>query len=150
MQSTRNFANNSSEVQQQWEHVDRTSITFACEDKPGILSEALLLFTANQVNMTSITSKPPKVVDDVKIIEFHVDCEGAIEDPKIKNTLSALKEITTRIDLLNSTEAPWFPTKLSDFEFIGKQTLGAGEGIDDVDHPGFHDENYRQRREIIA
>ena len=45
---------------------------------------------------------------------------------------------------------PWFPTKISDFNNIGKRVLSEGDGIQDADHPGFRDEEYRRRREEIT
>ena len=37
-----------------WEINDKTSISFSLEDKPGILIQALKVFTQNEVNMTRI------------------------------------------------------------------------------------------------
>jgi len=47
-------------------------------------------------------------------------------------------------------EVPWFPLRLDDFDHIGKRILGAGDGIQDTDHPGFNDKEYRMRRAEIA
>lgn len=47
-------------------------------------------------------------------------------------------------------EVPWFPLRLDDFDHIGKRILGAGDGIQDTDHPGFNDKQYRMRRAEIA
>ena len=45
---------------------------------------------------------------------------------------------------------PWFPTQISDLDLIGKKLLQKGSGITDVDHPGFRDPEYMDRRELIA
>jgi len=51
---------------------------------------------------------------------------------------------------MGTPEVPWFPTKIEDFDFIGKRILGSGDGIEDVDHPGFKDAAYREKRAEIA
>lgn len=45
---------------------------------------------------------------------------------------------------------PWFPTRIEDFDHIGKKILGEGDGIQEADHPSFRDPEYRKRREYIA
>ena len=52
--------------------------------------------------------------------------------------------------MLEPFVAPWFPTKLEDFNQIGKKILGSGDGIQETDHPGFNDPVYRKRRSEIA
>lgn len=57
--------------------------------------------------------------------------------------------------MLNVTElgtdvVPWFPTKIEDFDFIGKRVLSEGDGIQAADHPGFRDEEYKARRREIT
>jgi hypothetical protein len=47
---------------------------------------------------------------------------------------------------LGSEAVPWFPTKIDDFDYIGKRILGEGDGIQEADHPGFRDQEYRKRR----
>lgn len=51
---------------------------------------------------------------------------------------------------LGSETVPWFPTKIEDFDFIGKRILSEGDGIQDADHPGFRDPEYRARRDMIT
>jgi len=51
---------------------------------------------------------------------------------------------------VGSPEVPWFPTRIEDFDFIGKRVLGEGDGIQESDHPSFRDPEYRARRKMIA
>lgn len=51
---------------------------------------------------------------------------------------------------VGSVEVPWFPTRMTDFNFIGKRILGEGHGIQEADHPGFRDESYKSRRKEIT
>mmetsp|Transcript_32019 Transcript_32019/g.31322 ORF Transcript_32019/g.31322 Transcript_32019/m.31322 type:complete len:150 (-) Transcript_32019:759-1208(-) len=100
--------------------------------------------------MTSIHSQPPKLQGEKKIIDFHIDCEGTPEDQSIQKTLKELETFSTKICSVNCTEVPWFPTKLEDFDCIGKNTLTVGTGLVNVDHPGFKDKEYRDRRAVIG
>lgn len=45
---------------------------------------------------------------------------------------------------------PWFPTSILDFDYIGKRILTEGDGIQESDHPGFHDKEYRERRDFVT
>ena len=54
------------------------------------------------------------------------------------------------VEELEAPLVPWFPTKISDFDFIGKKCLTLGDGIEHVDHPSFTDPVYRKRREDIG
>ena len=51
--------------------------------------------------------------------------------------------------VMGTKEVPWFPTKIDDFNMIGKRVLSEGDGIQDADHPGFRDAPYRKRRAEI-
>jgi len=51
---------------------------------------------------------------------------------------------------VGSVEVPWFPTRIEDFDHIGKKILSEGDGIQESDHPSFRDPEYRKRREQIT
>ena len=55
-----------------------------------------------------------------------------------------------KVNIISTPEVPWFPTKISDFDHIGKRILSSGDGIQETDHPGFNDLEYRKRRDIIT
>lgn len=44
---------------------------------------------------------------------------------------------------------PWFPRKMRDLDLLSCKVLEYGEELS-ADHPGFTDEEYRQRRTEIA
>ena len=73
-----------------------------------------------------------------------------MQDYKVKAMLADLKSISKKITVLTTPEVPWFPVNMSDFDHIGKRILGAGDGIQDTDHPGFNDAEYRRRRAEIT
>lgn len=45
---------------------------------------------------------------------------------------------------------PWFPKKIEDLDLIGDKILVFGDGIEEVDHPGCSDPEYRARRKFIG
>jgi len=70
---------------------DKTSIVFsALKDKPGSLVEILNMFSAENINLTKIESRPSKVALGEYI--FYVDCEGhRLEDP-LKTVLQKVEQ----------------------------------------------------------
>lgn len=97
------------------------------------------IFKKHNVNLTRIVSKPEKTIDDEKVVMFQADFEGVQDDPNTQNILKELKTECKNVQVLGPIEVPWFPTSLYDFDHIGKRILGAGDGIQDTDHPGFND-----------
>lgn len=61
-----------------------------------------------------------------------------------------LCKICHDVTSVGSASVPWFPTQVSDLDFLGKRLLSEGDGIQEVDHPGFKDPEYRKRREFIS
>ena len=58
--------------------------------------------------------------------------------------------IAENVTKVGTPEVPWFPTRIEDFDHIGKRVLGEGDGIQEADHPSFRDPVYRARRQEIA
>lgn len=58
--------------------------------------------------------------------------------------------MANQIHEIGAPEVPWFPTRIEDFDFIGKRILGEGDGIQEADHPSFRDPVYKKRRDEIA
>lgn len=58
--------------------------------------------------------------------------------------------MSAKVTIVGTPEVPWFPTQIEDFDHIGKRTLSSGDGIQASDHPGFHDLEYRKRRDMIS
>ncbi len=55
-----------------------------------------------------------------------------------------------KVTIVGTPQVPWFPTQIEDFDHIGRRTLTSGDGIQETDHPGFNDKEYRSRRDIIT
>ena len=58
--------------------------------------------------------------------------------------------IAEKVTEVGTVEVPWFPTRIEDFDHIGKKILGEGDGIQEADHPSFRDPVYRARRAEIT
>ena len=58
-----------------WDMEDRSGILLTLQDEPGILNKALEVFKNNEINMTSIQSRPPKTSSDSqeRLINFNID-----------------------------------------------------------------------------
>lgn len=126
------------------------AILLTLEDKPGILNKALNIMTQNNLNLTAINSRPPKLIKRKRSMNFNIDFEGKHDDLNVKKALGELRALGIAITTVGTPEAPWFPTKIEDFNHIGKRILGEGDGIQDADHPGFRDPEYRKRRDEIT
>ncbi len=79
---------------------DRTSILLQVPHKPGTLSDALITFKQNKINLTWIESFPLRGPESGYI--FFMDCEGHQKDPKVKRTLDDLEAIAVRLEVLGS------------------------------------------------
>ena len=79
---------------------NKTSIVYLIKDKPGALFDSLKPFKEYGVNLVKIESRPSKL----KAWEYYffVDMEGYVEDKKVKNALSDLKEQTVFMKILGS------------------------------------------------
>jgi hypothetical protein len=133
-----------------WEVEDKTSISFALKDEPGILQKALNIFTNEGINLSRIQSRPPKMIDQGHQIEFYADFEGKLTDAKVAGAIESLRQMASKVTIVGTPQVPWFPTSIHDFDHIGKRILSSGDGIQETDHPGFNDKEYRGRRDIIT
>jgi hypothetical protein len=101
--------------------------------------------------MTRIQSRPSKFIhNNWRQVEFYIDIEGNSTDLNVRKALNELSLIADRVTEVGTPEVPWFPTRIEDFDHIGKRVLSEGDGIQEADHPSFRDMDYRKRREFIA
>jgi len=83
-------------------------------------------------------------------VDFYIDIEGELTNPNVQKALNELSLIVNKITEVGTPEVPWFPTRIEDFDFIGKRVLSEGDGIQESDHASFRDPVYRERRDMIA
>ena len=125
----------------------RITIHFSTKNKPGALEEALRVFWKHDINMTRIVSEPSK--KNAQDYDFTIDFEGTAADEATKLLLTDLHSTCYNVDFLEPKVVPWFPTSLQDLDLCVQQTLDAGAELES-DHPGFNDQEYRDRRKQIA
>jgi phenylalanine-4-hydroxylase len=82
--------------------------------------------------------------------DFYIDFKGTLEDENVREAIGDLSKMSKHLTVCGTPEVPWFPTHIADLETMGKKTLSEGEGIQMTDHPGFHDEVYKERRNYIT
>ena len=126
----------------------KLTILFQTQDKPGALENALKMFWKRDVNMSRIDSRPSKGTS--LNYNFTVDVEDMkVEDEKCQELLKDLKKECQSVQVMSPQTVPWFPMKASDLDSFSNLTLDAGSELES-DHPGFNDEVYRSRREMIV
>jgi chorismate mutase/prephenate dehydratase len=79
---------------------DRTSILLQIPDKPGTLSDVLVIFKKAKINLTWIESFPVRGPE--KGYQFFLDLEGHASEARIGRVLSELEKQAVRIVLLGS------------------------------------------------
>lgn len=67
----------------------------------------------------------------------------------MQKAIDELNIIADKVTEVGSVEVPWFPTRIEDFDHIGRNVLSADD-IGFVDHPAFTDKEYLKRREYIS
>lgn len=79
---------------------DRTAILLQIPHKPGALSDALVAFKRNKVNLTWIESFPLRGPEAG--YQFFLDFEGHLSEPRIKRTLAELEKSAVVLHVLGS------------------------------------------------
>ncbi|MFQ5732739.1 MAG: prephenate dehydratase [Planctomycetaceae bacterium] len=79
---------------------DRTSILLQIPDKPGALSDVLMLFKKARINLSWIESFPVRGPETG--YQFFLDLEGHVTESKVKRTLADLEKKAVRLVMLGS------------------------------------------------
>ena len=103
---------------------DRVAIRLLLADSPGILNKALSVFTEHNIDLTSIKSRPLKH----KSVAFDIDFHGQLDQSSVRKALFQLDKLGV-VNQVDTASVPWFPTKMADFDHIGKRLLSEGDGI---------------------
>jgi len=124
------------------------TLIFRLDHFVGALEKVLMLFTASNLNMTKIESRPSREVKGS--YDFYVDFPAAQSDiiNKVSNEIkqSHLGEVI----LVSAVKGTiWFPRTLSDLDQFATKSLDYGAEIKE-NHPAFGDEVYKKRRKEIT
>jgi chorismate mutase / prephenate dehydratase len=79
---------------------DRTALLLQIPHRPGALSDALVAFKTNKVNLSWIESFPLRGPESGYL--FFLDFEGHQKEPKVKRTLEHLAKSAVRMETLGS------------------------------------------------
>ena len=80
--------------------LEKTSIAFSTNHKPGALLSCLQEFATFGLNLTKIESRP--IPENPFMYTFFVDFMGSIHDENVKDCLVKLKEHTSSVKILGS------------------------------------------------
>lgn len=125
----------------------KTMIEIQIEDRPGKLLDALEIFRQHEVNLTRIDSKPAS--NSFYNYNFEIDFEGSPTDTRVESMLNDLRMECLTVEIPGSQMVPWFPQRVRDLDYT-VDTLDGGTDLINDDHPGFHDAEYRARRDKIV
>ena len=125
----------------------RTAILAEISNKPGSLFNLLQLFLKFGISLTRIESRP--YPSDRSKFKIYIDFEDTHGEQAVENLLKALGDHCGYVFILDGKQVPWFPRHISDLDLVANRTLGAGLELES-DHPGFNDQQYRQRRDYLA
>ena len=89
---TRFFLLNKDHISPRTGHDKTTVVCFQLTDRPGSLLSILAQFSARNINLTKLESRPSKAA--LGEYCFVIDLEGHIEDPVVADTLSELHHKT--------------------------------------------------------
>ena len=132
----------------------RVSVLMELTDRVGILHNVLKYFWKYDINVTRIESRPVAPSsqwggDRMPKFDFYMDFDGSLEDVAVRKLLKDLGPLTSKLLVLDEKDVHWFPRHISELDSIAHRTLDAGVDLES-DHPGFHDQVYRERRAELA
>ncbi|MBX6422474.1 prephenate dehydratase [Thermosulfurimonas sp. F29] len=79
---------------------DKTSLFFSVSDRPGALYRVLKAFAERHINLSKIESRPAK--SEPWRYLFFLDCEGHVEDPRLKECLKEVEKYCLHLEWLGS------------------------------------------------
>ncbi|ETO05966.1 hypothetical protein RFI_31435 [Reticulomyxa filosa] len=127
----------------------RSTILFGTKDSTGALAECLPVFTESKVDMTKIESTYGV---NSNATHFIVDMAVGPEDKRIEKIISGLqkKSVALFARQIPPRLVPWFPITSEEVNSLALLVLEGGIDLQNPEHPGFNDPEYRQRRQQIA
>mmetsp|Transcript_6756 Transcript_6756/g.19092 ORF Transcript_6756/g.19092 Transcript_6756/m.19092 type:complete len:489 (-) Transcript_6756:74-1540(-) len=127
----------------------KVCVSNAASARHGAVLPVLQAFDKHGLSLTHMESRLHQYSFGDAAFEF--DVEGSIDDEATQQCIRELSELpfVSKVTHLAPRSVPWFPTSLRDLD-EARETLDGGTALINEDHPGFHDEAYKQRRSSIV
>ncbi|XP_008576867.1 PREDICTED: tyrosine 3-monooxygenase isoform X5 [Galeopterus variegatus] len=116
--------------------------------RPSSLSRAVKVFETFEAQIQHLETRPaqrPRAGGPS--LEYFVRCEVPSGD--LAALLSSVRRVSEDVRSAGEDKVPWFPRKVSELDKCHHLVTKFDPDLD-LDHPGFSDQAYRQRRKQIA
>ncbi|XP_028372419.1 tyrosine 3-monooxygenase [Phyllostomus discolor] len=127
----------------------RLSLLFTLRGaKPAPLSRALKVFETFEAQILHLETRPaPRLRAGGPPLEYFVRCE--VPGADLPALLSSVRRVAEDVRGAGESKVLWFPRKVSELDKCHHLVTKFDPDLD-LDHPGFSDQAYRQRRRLIA
>ncbi|XP_062974820.1 tyrosine 3-monooxygenase [Elgaria multicarinata webbii] len=116
--------------------------------KTSLPSRALKVFETFEAKIRHLETRPSKKPHDGSTdLEYFVRCE--LHSSDVSTLISSLKRVSDDVRSTKEDKFHWFPRKISELDRCHHLVTKFDPDLD-LDHPGFSDQAYRQRRKMIA
>ncbi|XP_049992429.1 tyrosine 3-monooxygenase [Alexandromys fortis] len=116
--------------------------------KPSSLSRAVKVFETFEAKIHHLETRPAqRPLAGSPHLEYFVRFEVPSGD--LAALLSSIRRVSDDVRSAREDKVPWFPRKVSELDKCHHLVTKFDPDLD-LDHPGFSDQVYRQRRKLIA